>query len=431
MTRTLHYSDIVAALSHALDLRGGQPLGHSVRTCLIGMEMGRFLRLPPADLASLYYALLLKDGGGPGAGEPGSPGPDRASAIATALGFERATSVAIRHLGERWDGSGGPDGLAGASIPLLARICAVAQAADLALVDGGIPQVERMLDVRRGRWFDPELVDLVTGWGDRTDWWAQIRTARSPRALCGVEPDDRRRTLSEPELDRVAEAFAEVIDAKSSFTYDHSRRVAEYARALGVQRGASPEEARRLYRGGLLHDIGKMAIPERLLVKPTPLGPSEVALVRAHPIHSFEILRHVPAFQDVAHMAAYHHERLDGSGYPWGLSGEELDEGCRIMAVADMYEALTADRPYRPAVEHDKVLQILHLDARRNRVDGGVVDALEACVDSQGRLVSPPTSQVIPLHRPESAPEPSPILTTLQPVPEGRVGERWGWVLVG
>lgn len=462
MSLSLPYSDVVASLSHALDLTEGQPVGHSIRSCLVGMEIGRALQLPAQDQSDLYYALLLKDAGCSANAAPvaerfgsddhpvkkalkttnwsryisaaryalshaalGEPlwrrvpymiglarGGDamareftrlrchRGADIALHLGFSDATADAIRNLDEHWDGNGHPDGVAGADIPLLARIACLAQTVDVFLEEGGRSAVMEMVRKRRGRWFDPQLADLVLSWRDRNRWWDQVRSAMSAEALAGLEPSDRVRLLSETELDRVAEAYAEIIDAKSPFTYRHSRRVAEIARTMAAHRGADPREARRVYRAGLLHDVGKLGVSNRILDKPGRLTDAEFRKVKEHPRHTLEILQHVSAFSDVARMAAYHHERLDGRGYPWGLDEDALDMNCRSMAVADIYEALTANRPYRDAMPRDRVLDILREDAG-SAVDGELVDALDSCLDSDGEPCLPggtPSPGLPPVH---------------------------------
>lgn len=131
---------------------------------------------------------------------------------------------------------------------------------------------------------------------------------------------------------------------------------------------------------GLLHDIGKLGVSNRILDKPGALDADERAAVERHPLHTWEILRRVRAFDDVAHTAALHHEKLDGSGYPWGLHAEQLDLPARLLSVADIYEALTADRPYRAGMAPAAAMAILRRD-RDTRLCGVALDALAAYVD--------------------------------------------------
>ena len=150
-----------------------------------------------------------------------------------------------------------------------------------------------------------------------------------------------------------------MIDAKSPYTARHSERVAELAVGAAAVLGFGAVGLRDLRRAALLHDIGKLAISNRILDKPAKLTEDEFAKVREHPLYSLRILERAPCFASIAWIAAAHHERLDGSGYPFGLSAEKLTTPMRVLAVADVYEALTAERPYREALGHETAMEIL------------------------------------------------------------------------
>jgi putative nucleotidyltransferase with HDIG domain len=307
----------------------------------------------------------------------------RGAEIALELGFSDATATAIRNLDEHWDGSGHPEGLSGGTIPLLSRIAGLAQTVEVFLQEGGMRAALEMVRERRGSWFDPELADIVLGWEDRKSWWSMVRVCRDAESLKGLHPGDRSRPLTETDLDRVAQAFAEVIDAKSPFTYLHSRRVAEVVRLMARRLGLPANEVQKLYRAALLHDIGKLGVSNRILDKRGPLSDDEWRVMQAHPRHTLAILQRVPAFRDVARTAAHHHERLDGSGYPWGVEGEGLDRGARALAVADVYEALTATRSYRKGIPVEEAMEILRAEAG-TQLDLHMVDILAQCIDDEG-----------------------------------------------
>jgi HD-GYP domain-containing protein (c-di-GMP phosphodiesterase class II) len=139
---------------------------------------------------------------------------------------------------------------------------------------------------------------------------------------------------------------------------------------------------RRTHRAGLLHDIGKVGVSNRILDKKGPLDAAERSAMQLHPKYTLEILSRVNAFAGFAHQAALHHEKLDGSGYPWGVAGEVLDQMARVLAVADVYEALTADRPYRIGMEPEAAFEILN-DHRGAKLDAAAIDALASAVHSQ------------------------------------------------
>jgi HD-GYP domain-containing protein (c-di-GMP phosphodiesterase class II) len=232
-----------------------------------------------------------------------------------------------------------------------------------------------MIRERSGSWFDPELAEVVLSWHDRPAWWQQVRGMSGAVGIQGAEPEDRVLRVDADGLDRVAEAFADVIDAKSPYTSDHSRGVADIARRVGRTLGLEREAGRRLYRAGLLHDIGKLGVSNRILDKPGKLTEQEFNAIRQHPVYSREILGPIEAFADVLQPACLHHERLDGTGYPWGFTGERLTLECRILAGADVFEALSAKRPYRDSLTLDEVRNLMMRDAG-HALDGDVLDAL-------------------------------------------------------
>jgi HD-GYP domain-containing protein (c-di-GMP phosphodiesterase class II) len=167
-----------------------------------------------------------------------------------------------------------------------------------------------------------------------------------------------------------------VVDAKSPYTGRHSEGVAEIAVALGERLDLDADDLRTLRRAGLLHDLGKLAISNRILDKPGKLDVDEWAAMRAHPALSERILAGVPAFAAIARIAGNHHERLDGSGYSRGRTGLALDPLSRILCVADVAEALSAERPYRGALDPATVLEIMRRDAG-TKLDATVFAALE------------------------------------------------------
>ncbi|MBK8249666.1 MAG: HD domain-containing protein [Gemmatimonadetes bacterium] len=163
-------------------------------------------------------------------------------------------------------------------------------------------------------------------------------------------------------------AFARAVDANSPWTAGHSERVTNTAVALGAQLGLDPRELDLLRRGGLLHDIGKIGVPAAILDKPGRLTPDEMASMQLHPVIGHDILSPIPAMRDVLPMVRHHHERMDGAGYPDGLAGAAIPVLARVLAVADVYDALASDRPYRPGLTPPEALRVMsgmsgpHLD---------------------------------------------------------------------
>jgi len=303
---------------------------------------------------------------------------DRGAEIAHLLGFEAPTAEAIRALDEHWDGHGRPRGLRADAIPLLSRIMCLAQSVEVFHAVGGRPAAYAMARRRRGRWFDPQLVDVLGELLDDATSWRVLDAspAELEREVARHEPRDLVRVASAAEVDRVVAAFARIVDAKSHYTYQHSERVAVLCVRLGHALGMRSADLAGLRRAALLHDLGKLALPNRILDRPGPLTDDEFALVREHPRHSERILARVPVLSSLGAIAGAHHERLDGSGYPDGLTGEQLDLPARILATADVYEALTAERPYRPALSASEALRVIGEEAGR-RLCPNAVGALE------------------------------------------------------
>jgi HD-GYP domain-containing protein (c-di-GMP phosphodiesterase class II) len=182
-------------------------------------------------------------------------------------------------------------------------------------------------------------------------------------------------------LDRIAEAFAAIIDAKSPFTADHSLGVAVHAGLIGAALGFSAPVLRDLRRGALLHDLGKLGVSNTILDKPGKLDDGETASMRAHPVYTEQILSRVPAFASLAAASAAHHERIDGHGYPHGLGGSDLTPYSRVLAVADVFDALIADRPYRSGMPVEQALGIMRSDAGEH-LDNETLRALESTIDA-------------------------------------------------
>jgi HD-GYP domain-containing protein (c-di-GMP phosphodiesterase class II) len=295
---------------------------------------------------------------------------DRGAEIALLCGLTETTAEAIRALDEHWDGRGQPRGLRAAEIPLLARIVGLAQTVEIFLAAGGPEVAWAVARKRSGRWFDP---DIVTALG------FCIRDIDVEGDLSAWEPEDRLLEADEARLDRLATAFGGVIDAKSPWTYRHSDRASVIAASLAAALDADRKTLDDLRRAALLHDIGKLSISNRILDKPGRLTEVEFAKVREHPLVTKQILERVPGLRGLAPLASAHHERLDGRGYPLGLAGPDLDMPMRVLAVADVYEAVTSERPYRPAMSSEQALRILRAEVPA-RLDADAFGALHDLV---------------------------------------------------
>ncbi|GJD78517.1 metal-dependent phosphohydrolase [Methylobacterium gregans] len=421
-TGTVQFSELLGALSHALDLTEGQPAGHCVRATWIGFQIGRQMGLPELQLWELYHTVMLKDLGcssnaaricelylsddlsfkrdfktvsdslpkvlgfvfshtGLKAGlaerfravlnilQNGGAIVDdliqtrcqRGAEIARALRFPPAVCGAIHALDEHWNGGGRPDRLAGPAIPLYARVALLAQVVDVFHTAAGRAAALAEVRARAGTWFDPQVVACFEAVAAEPGFWEMLASPEVEAAVFALAPRSPI-VVDEDYLDDIARAFAQIIDAKSPFTSGHSERVAVYADLVAAELGYAPEQRRWLRRAALLHDIGKLGVSNAILDKNGKLDDAEWQDMRNHAALSETILARVAAFHEMARIGGGHHERLDGKGYPRGLKGPEIAPETRIVSVADVFDALTADRPYRKAMPVEKALGIMRTD---------------------------------------------------------------------
>ena len=169
-------------------------------------------------------------------------------------------------------------------------------------------------------------------------------------------------------------SFAQAVDSKSPFTRGHSDRVRRVARAFAAHLGLPEADAELLRRGASLHDIGKIGVPDAILDKPGPLTPAEYEVIKRHPAQGARMVEGLEALRDVVPLIRWHHERADGRGYPDGLRGGDIPFLVRVLSVADVYDALTSDRPYRAGLPHAACLDVLRKDAAGGGLDPGLVE---------------------------------------------------------
>lgn len=437
-TSTIRLSELLGSLSTALDMTEGQPVGHGMRTCWIGMHVGMRLGIAGDALHDLYYALLLKDVGCTSnaaricelfmtddlvfkkdflAVDNRSPlkalnfllqhtgmGKDlserfrtlvtviqqkesiaremidsrctRGADIARRMRFNDSVAEGILSLDEHWDGKGHPHGLKGHEIPLYSQIALVSQVADVLATSDGMPAARMEIARRAGKWFDPKLVAVFEEVADDLAVWDVWASDDLERHLFELDPAKAVVHVDEDYLDDIAMAFAEIIDSKSPFTAGHSNRVTLFADFVAEELGMSTERRRKIRRAAMLHDIGKLGVSSQILDKPGKLTDEEWIEIKKHPALTYDVLSRVEAFSELSAIAAAHHERLDGRGYPHGLTSEQIPFETKVITVADIFDALTAERPYRPAMPIDKALCIMD-EMVGTQVDADCYEALK------------------------------------------------------
>lgn len=431
------FAGMIGALTTAIDLAEGNGTGHTLRTCVIGMKIGRRLSMTPLDLSDLYYALLLKDIAGPhtqsfdmavtGQGglrarrllREGRSGMSWREAGRAILDFHRdkpflqrtrsrlqfflkrgqfraetvairvaaandlldtlevsnATRVAICSVDERWDGRGAPDQLRGVLIPVIAQIVKLAQTMEFFSRLGGEKHVIPWLHRRCHGWFDPGLVAAATRLFESPSSWWHLEHKDLLAHTVSLEPRKNMLAATSDSIDRICEVFAEVADARSHYSSKRSVQVADIAVRIARVLKMSDRQVKTLRRAALLHSIGQLGVPRHILEQDGALSAEEQALVREYPLHTYDILHRVPELEEIAQIAMSHHERLDGSGYPNQLSGDQISRSARILAVADVAEALAAERSFRKKYSGQQIYKIL-TELTPHKLDAECVNAL-------------------------------------------------------
>ena len=296
---------------------------------------------------------------------------ERGANIVRQLGFGPAVAEGVYALDEHWNGKGRPSALKGEAIPLNARIALLAQVTDVFNAVGGPIAARAEVRRRTGTWFDPKIVEAFIAASSDDAFWAGLDSSGLDARVAMLEPIACAVVIDDDQLDIIAEAFADIIDAKSAFTSGHSRRVTRYADAIARNLRLSPSHCRWLRRAALLHDIGKLGVSTGVLDKPSKLDQAEWQAMKRHAVLTEDILSRVSAFQDFAAIAAAHHERLDGKGYPKGLAGNAISLETRIITAGDIFDAITAKRPYREPMPISEAIATLEQD-RGTAVDAGL-----------------------------------------------------------
>lgn len=251
-----------------------------------------------------------------------------------------------------------------------------------------VGEIRDLINRYRGRFFAPALVDAFLDASAPEAFWLLLDPAYIPQYVedMGRFSDIRISTLAE--LKQFAFLIANIVDEKSHFTAEHSLGVARLSRFLGQQIGFSGEHLEKLEIAALLHDIGKLQVPDELLESPAALSLADLAVMKKHSFATYQILRQVGGFEELALWAAEHHESLNGDGYPFHLKGDAISIEARVIKIADIYQALAQRRPYREPMPASGILELLRKMQSGNEVDGALVDTVALHLDECQRVAS-------------------------------------------
>ncbi len=442
-------ADVLGAMSLAVDLGLGQPMGHVAKSCLLAQRLGSLAGEPERGTGLYHVALLgwvgcIADSYDAAArfGDdidyragvydidmrplpflgylvrkvaPDQPAPRRvgqAAALVTTgvrrvqdslrahcqvteqvarrLGLPEQVCTSLRQVFARWDGKGLPPRLAGTDVALPIRLWQLADVAEVHHARGGVAAAVRVVRARRGTQFDPALADLFCAHADallaalptdQDSTWSDLLSAEPATAA----------ELTEEELDRVLEVVADWADLKSPYFTGHSKAVADLAARAARLCGLDDGQTRLVRRAGLVHDIGRIGVPNSVWDKTTPLTSTELERIRLHSYYTERMLAGTSALALIGEVAGSAHERLDGSGYHRGRSAPDLPATARVLAAAECYRTATEDRPHRPAKSPAVAADALQREAATGRLDSTAVDAV---LTSAGRR--PPRSPAGP-----------------------------------
>jgi HD-GYP domain-containing protein (c-di-GMP phosphodiesterase class II) len=420
-------AELVAGLSLVVDLGLGQPEEHVLRQTLIALRLGDALNLSEKDRAAVYYVALLAwvgcfsdshelatwfgddlawraasyeiDPAGRDAisflsnraaavnpplanSGTGDTGKLKSSAIehcivtrefAVRVGLGPEVADPLVQLFERWDGWGRPNRLVGEAISLPARIVQFADVVVPFHRAGGAKGAVDMARQRQGTQFDPELVNLFCAQAD--DILAGIDKPNSWSMVLAAEPG-LRVALTDDQLDRALQAIADFTDLKSPYTLGHSRGVAALATEAARILHLPEQEILQVRRAALVQDAGRLGVSNSIWDKPGSLSSSEMERVRLHAYYVERMFQRPSTLATIGTLAAQHHERLDGSGYPRGLAGDALSVAPRILGAADVYHALIQPRPHRSALAPAEAAKELRTEVKEGRLDGDAVNGV-------------------------------------------------------
>lgn len=367
--------DLLARFAGAFDLVDDQPSGHSARVAYLAHQIAVELELGEEPRTRLLYAGLLHDSG---TALPFETSVAEASAwVVAQFGLDAQVVEAVRATGERWDGQGGPLGLSATDIPIEALcinaahwVCEYADHADHPL--RARASLQRADQSELVPLVGAEVANAMRSVLRDDETWLAVFGDDLPALVARLGANDGK--PSRRLVDETVEAMGTIIDAAFREP-GRAVRVATLSRALGALLGLSEEACVGLGLAGQVLDIGQLGVPPNILDKPSILTVDEMELMRRHPGVGSRILESVPGFEDITTWVEQHHERPDGRGYPEMLSDDELPLPPRILAVADAYWALRADRPYRSAHGQEEALEILRVSAGR-QFDTDVVEVL-------------------------------------------------------
>ena len=386
----INLHETIFSLSDALDLVGVDQIYHSKRVAYLAAECGKALNWGKDRLDDLFLAAILHDCGV----------------------FKTAIHTRLTHFEANYVGNHCAMGaellqrtpllaylsdyvlyhhtpwneLIGLDLPDVVKVIAnciyMVDRVDILVLNGleidpnilgSKEDIRKKISAKRGYWFQSELVEIFLKLSESEAFWLSLIKVQNARDACFDIAHNSIQEIEFEDLKSIVLIFSHIVDAKSTYTEKHSDGVADLSRFLGKLFKLSEHNCDMLELAGLLHDLGMLRVPDKILDKPGELTESENFIVRRHSYDTFEILKNIKGLEDISKWAAQHHERIDGSGYPYRCNAKDLSIEARIIAVADVFQTLTQKRPYRDKFTPEDIMSILKNQMQEGKLDKDVV----------------------------------------------------------
>lgn len=362
---------------------------HSKRTAFIALEIGKKLNISDESYHNLYIASMLHDIGAQSMLDEVHTSVEyiKKHCVEGAFMIQKIPALIqiydiILYHHENYDGSGCMK-LKNYLIPFEAQIIRLADLLEV-MFDENIAiykqkdSIIEWVKLQSGRLFAPAIVDCFLNLASTETFWLNLLNVPHMNFLLESIAPKKEKYVSLKEFEYIAEIFATIIDSKSNFTAMHSRGIADLAFDVSKHVGYDEDKCLKMKIAGLLHDIGKLAIPATILDKPGKLNDDEFSLIKSHTYYTKLILDRIELISDISEWAANHHEKLNGEGYPRRLPGDYISEESKIIGACDIYQALTEDRPYRKGMYMYEAFQILDDMVKQGLICGNAVKSLKS-----------------------------------------------------
>ncbi len=401
----INLNETIFHLSDALSLVGNEQADHGKRVAFMAVECAKELNWAGEETAKLFLSAILHDCGvsktatyermmsfeGVNAGNHCTRGAELLMGCESLIDL----SECIQHHHVDWHELKGidlPDQVKQAAncINMLDMVDFLAlyfqQEESNILLHKDV--IRKRIATAKNRVFDPNLVDMFLRVSRTDAFWLMLDQGVDGHYFKPILEQSTKSRVDFSELRNLAGIYARIVDEKSYYTHWHSDGVANFSRCLGELFGLSEYRCDQLELAGLLHDLGKLRVPDYILEKPGELTETEFLIMKRHSFDTYEILKGINGFENIARWASEHHERLDGSGYPFQYKGSQLSLESKIIAVADVFQSYTQDRPHREGLSSDDILLLLEKEVKTGRLDESCVLMLEKNLDCCWEAVS-------------------------------------------